>query len=160
LRALKGKRQLTMLFVETTGEAAAASALQAFHRVNPLEAAGAGADAHYLFAEDVLGYTSGHRPHHAKVYRNFRAEYERLQKERIVAFKQFRAGVATGENGERQTSCRNACCSQHPSSCFGSAPPPRGRQKQARPTVASRWSSPFAASSIPPRSPRISPSPS
>ena len=58
--------------------------------------AGVGADAQYLFAEDVLGYTRGHRPRHAKVYRNFRAEYDRLQQERIAAFKEFRADVETG----------------------------------------------------------------
>jgi hypothetical protein len=49
-----------------------------------------------LFAEDVLGYTRGHQPRHAKVYRNFRAEYDRLQQERIAAFKEFRADVETG----------------------------------------------------------------
>ena len=58
--------------------------------------AGAGGDAQYLFAEDVLGYTRGHQPRHAKVYRNFRAEFERLQQERIAAFKEFRADVETG----------------------------------------------------------------
>ena len=44
----------------------------------------------------MLGYTRGHRPRHAKVYRNFRAEYERLQSERVAAFKEFRADVETG----------------------------------------------------------------
>ena len=44
----------------------------------------------------MLGYTRGHRPRHAKVYRNFRAEYDRLQQERIAAFKEFRAEVETG----------------------------------------------------------------
>lgn len=58
--------------------------------------AGAGGDAQYLFAEDVLGYTRGHKPRHAKTYRNFRAEFERLQHERIAAFKEFRADVETG----------------------------------------------------------------
>lgn len=58
--------------------------------------AGPGGDAQYLFAEDVLGYTRGHRPRHAKVYRNFRAEYDRLQAERIAAFKEFRSDVETG----------------------------------------------------------------
>ncbi|MBI2720244.1 MAG: 3-methyl-2-oxobutanoate hydroxymethyltransferase [Rhizobiales bacterium] len=58
--------------------------------------AGTGGDAQYLFAEDVLGYTRGHRPRHAKVYRNFRAEYDRLQKERIAAFKEYRSDVETG----------------------------------------------------------------
>jgi 3-methyl-2-oxobutanoate hydroxymethyltransferase len=64
--------------------------------------AGAGADAQYLFAEDVLGYSRGHQPRHAKVYRNFRAEYDRLQRERIAAFKEFRADVETGAYPEEQ----------------------------------------------------------
>jgi 3-methyl-2-oxobutanoate hydroxymethyltransferase len=58
--------------------------------------AGAGADVQYLFAEDVLGHTRGHRPRHAKVYRDFRAEYDRLQQERIAAFGEFRTDVETG----------------------------------------------------------------
>jgi 3-methyl-2-oxobutanoate hydroxymethyltransferase len=104
----------------------AASALGVYNHVKQLEAAGAigaelevvpervareisrrtslimlsmgsgGGDAQYLFAEDVLGYTRGHRPRHAKVYRNFRAEYERLQNERVAAFKEFRRDVDTG----------------------------------------------------------------
>ena len=58
--------------------------------------AGTGGDAQYLFSEDVLGYTRTHRPRHAKVYRNFRAEYDRLQLERIAAFNEFRQDVETG----------------------------------------------------------------
>ena len=58
--------------------------------------AGPHADAQYLFAEDVLGYTRGHKPRHAKTYRNFRAELDRLQSERIAAFAEFRADVASG----------------------------------------------------------------
>jgi 3-methyl-2-oxobutanoate hydroxymethyltransferase len=58
--------------------------------------AGSGCDAQYLFAEDVLGYTRGHKPRHAKVYRNFRAELDRLQRERVAAFKEFRADVESG----------------------------------------------------------------
>jgi 3-methyl-2-oxobutanoate hydroxymethyltransferase len=58
--------------------------------------AGPGADAQYLFAEDVLGCTDGHRPRHAKTYRNFADEYARLQSERIAAFKEFIADVNTG----------------------------------------------------------------
>lgn len=58
--------------------------------------AGAGTDAQYLFAEDVLGCTRGHRPRHAKVYRNFRDEYDRLQAERIAAFNEFVADVREG----------------------------------------------------------------
>ena len=58
--------------------------------------AGSGTDAQYLFAEDVLGCTRGHRPRHARVYRNFRAEYDRLQAERIAAFGEFVADVKAG----------------------------------------------------------------
>src|SRR4029453_1691816 len=58
--------------------------------------AGPQADAQYLFAEDVLGHTSGHKPRHAKTYRNFAAEYARLQMERIAAFKEFVADVNSG----------------------------------------------------------------
>jgi len=58
--------------------------------------AGAGCDAQYLFSVDVLGYTEGHQPRHAKVYRDFRAEYERLQNERVAAFAEFRADVDGG----------------------------------------------------------------
>jgi len=57
--------------------------------------AGAGCDAQYLFAEDVLGANRGHMPRHSKVYRNFAAEYDRLQQERIAAFREFAADVET-----------------------------------------------------------------
>ena len=58
--------------------------------------AGPYADAQYLFAEDVLGYTRGHKPRHAKTYRDFRSELDRLQAERIAAFAEFKADVDTG----------------------------------------------------------------
>jgi 3-methyl-2-oxobutanoate hydroxymethyltransferase len=58
--------------------------------------AGPHADAQYLFAEDVLGHTAGHKPRHAKTYRNFAAEFARLQQERIAAFKEFIADVNSG----------------------------------------------------------------
>lgn len=64
--------------------------------------AGPGGDAQYLFAEDVLGYTRGHRPRHAKTYRNFRAEYDRLQQERIAAFKEFAHDVKSGAYPEQK----------------------------------------------------------
>ena len=51
--------------------------------------AGTGCDAQYLFAEDVLGQNRGHMPRHSKAYRNFAAEYDRLQNERVAAFKEF-----------------------------------------------------------------------
>ena len=58
--------------------------------------AGPGCDAQYLFAEDILGENRGHMPRHAKVYRNFAAEYDRLQMERVKAFSEFRDDVASG----------------------------------------------------------------
>ena len=52
---------------------------------------GSDCDGQYLFGNDVLGYTEGHMPRHARVYRNFKKEYEKLQKERVAAFKEFHA---------------------------------------------------------------------
>jgi 3-methyl-2-oxobutanoate hydroxymethyltransferase len=57
--------------------------------------AGAGCDAQYLFAMDILGEHKGKMPRHSKVYRNFAAEYDRLQRERVAAFNEFRADVET-----------------------------------------------------------------
>lgn len=58
--------------------------------------AGPGADAQYLFTEDVLGHGTNHKPRHGKVYRNFAAEFARLQAERIAAFREFIADVNSG----------------------------------------------------------------
>ncbi len=58
--------------------------------------AGAGCDCQYLFADDVLGQNRGHVPRHAKIYRNFAAEFDRLQQERIAAFREFANDVSTG----------------------------------------------------------------
>jgi 3-methyl-2-oxobutanoate hydroxymethyltransferase len=55
--------------------------------------AGTGCDAQYLFAEDILGTNRGHMPRHSKVYRNFAAEYDRLQAERVAAFSEYVADV-------------------------------------------------------------------
>jgi 3-methyl-2-oxobutanoate hydroxymethyltransferase len=57
---------------------------------------GPGCDAQYLFAEDILGENKSRLPRHAKAYRNFAAEYERLQNERVKAFAEFRDDVASG----------------------------------------------------------------
>lgn len=68
------------------------------HRVGLLlwsMGAGSGCDAQYLFAEDILGANRSHMPRHSKVYRNFAAEYDRLQNERIAAFREFIADVAS-----------------------------------------------------------------
>jgi 3-methyl-2-oxobutanoate hydroxymethyltransferase len=58
--------------------------------------AGVGCDAQYLFAEDVLGEHDKHYPRHSKVYRDFRTEYARLQRERVAAFAEYAADVASG----------------------------------------------------------------
>ena len=58
--------------------------------------AGTGCDAQYLFAEDILGQNRAHMPRHSKVYRNFAAEYDRLQAERVAAFREFITDVGDG----------------------------------------------------------------
>lgn len=58
--------------------------------------AGAGCDAQYMFANDLLGYTEGKVPRHSRAYRDFAAEYARLQAQRIAAFAEFRADTETG----------------------------------------------------------------
>lgn len=57
--------------------------------------AGAAGHAQYLFAGDVLGQTEGHVPRHAKIYADFRAEFERLQLMRIQAMEAFAKEVHT-----------------------------------------------------------------
>ncbi|MBX9458751.1 MAG: 3-methyl-2-oxobutanoate hydroxymethyltransferase [Rhizobium sp.] len=70
--------------------------------------AGTGCDAQYLFAEDILGTNRGHMPRHSKVYRNFAAEYDRLQNERIAAFKEYVADVESGAYPEERHIVRMA----------------------------------------------------
>ena len=50
---------------------------------------GSDCDAQFLFSNDVLGWNENHIPRHAKIYRNFKKEYEKLQRERVEAFKEF-----------------------------------------------------------------------
>jgi 3-methyl-2-oxobutanoate hydroxymethyltransferase len=57
---------------------------------------GTGGDCQYLFATDILGENRGHIPRHARVYRSFAAEYDRLQAERVAAFSEFVADVRSG----------------------------------------------------------------
>jgi 3-methyl-2-oxobutanoate hydroxymethyltransferase len=57
---------------------------------------GPGCDVQYLFAMDILGLHKDHMPRHSKVYRNFAAEYDRLQRERVAAFREYIADVASG----------------------------------------------------------------
>jgi len=64
--------------------------------------AGAGCDVQYLFAMDILGEHKDHMPRHSKVYRNFAAEYDRLQRERVAAFAEFKADVDAGRFPEER----------------------------------------------------------
>ncbi|HEX3717708.1 MAG TPA: 3-methyl-2-oxobutanoate hydroxymethyltransferase [Verrucomicrobiae bacterium] len=57
---------------------------------------GNGCDSQFLFSDDILGDYDERIPRHAKAYRNFRKEYERLQNERIAAFKEYAADVQNG----------------------------------------------------------------
>src|SRR3954471_11024266 len=57
---------------------------------------GSGCDTQFLFSDDILGDYDERIPRHAKAYRNFRAEYERLQDERISAFKDYADDVKNG----------------------------------------------------------------
>ena len=57
---------------------------------------GAGCAAQYLFSIDILGAHDGHYPRHSKIYRNFRAEFDRLQRERIAAYGEYSNDVRSG----------------------------------------------------------------
>jgi 3-methyl-2-oxobutanoate hydroxymethyltransferase len=57
---------------------------------------GAGCDTQFLFSDDILGDYDERIPRHAKAYRNFRKEYERLQNERLTAFKEYAEDVKSG----------------------------------------------------------------
>ena len=61
---------------------------------------GAQCDVQYLFSIDLLGENPGHIPRHAKVYRNFAAERDRLQQERIAAYREYIDDVASGAFSE------------------------------------------------------------
>jgi len=58
---------------------------------------GTGCDTQFLFSDDILGDYDERIPRHAKAYRNFLKEYERLQGERIAAFREFAAEVKLGQ---------------------------------------------------------------
>jgi 3-methyl-2-oxobutanoate hydroxymethyltransferase len=57
---------------------------------------GTGCDSQFLFSDDILGDYDERIPRHAKAYRNFIKEYERLQNERIAAFEEYAADVKSG----------------------------------------------------------------
>ena len=50
---------------------------------------GSGCDTQFLFSDDILGDYDERLPRHAKAYRDFAAEYRRLQQERQAAFAEF-----------------------------------------------------------------------
>lgn len=108
-RAVGKTTQTAMEVFEAVKKYEAAGAFGAEIEVVPIEVAnaicqrtslflismgsGVGCDAQYLFADDVLGQNWGHMPRHAKAYRNFAAEFDRLQQERVAAFSEFVADV-------------------------------------------------------------------
>ena len=55
------------------------------------------ADIQFLFGEDILGYhfNSTKTPRHAKKYKDFNKTYEKLQKDRIDAFKEYQKDVVS-----------------------------------------------------------------
>jgi 3-methyl-2-oxobutanoate hydroxymethyltransferase len=57
---------------------------------------GDGCDTQFLFSDDILGDYDERIPRHAKAYRNFLKENQRLQQERISAFKEYAADVSNG----------------------------------------------------------------
>lgn len=57
---------------------------------------GDGCDTQFLFSCDILGDYDERIPRHAKKYRDFAAEYRKLQDERIAAFKEYVADVDGG----------------------------------------------------------------
>ena len=56
---------------------------------------GIAADAQFLFAEDILGQSKIKFPRHAKKYKDFNKMYEKLQKERINAFREYQRDVVS-----------------------------------------------------------------
>lgn len=62
---------------------------------------GSGCDTQFLFSCDLLGDYDERLPRHAKAYRNFLMENQRLQLERIAAFKEYAADVQEGRFPER-----------------------------------------------------------
>jgi 3-methyl-2-oxobutanoate hydroxymethyltransferase len=57
---------------------------------------GSGCDTQFLFSCDILGDYDERIPRHSKAYRNFVAERQRLQDERIAAFKEYIEDVRNG----------------------------------------------------------------
>jgi 3-methyl-2-oxobutanoate hydroxymethyltransferase len=58
---------------------------------------GPGCDTQFLFSDDILGDYEERLPRHAKAYRNFAAEYRRLQDDRVAAFREYITDVRNGD---------------------------------------------------------------
>ena len=54
---------------------------------------GSEGDGQFLFADDILGYSSIDLPRHAKKYRDFDKMHKKIQKDRIDAFAEFKKEV-------------------------------------------------------------------
>jgi 3-methyl-2-oxobutanoate hydroxymethyltransferase len=63
---------------------------------------GDGCDTQFLFSDDILGDYEERLPRHAKAYRNFLKEHQRLQRERIAAFSEYIADVKEGRFPEKR----------------------------------------------------------
>ena len=50
---------------------------------------GQGCDTQFLFSDDILGDYAERIPRHAKAYRDFKQENDRLQRERVEAFREY-----------------------------------------------------------------------
>ena len=57
---------------------------------------GDGCDTQFLFSDDILGDYDERLPRHARAYRDFHAEHQRLQRERIAAFGEYITDVNEG----------------------------------------------------------------
>ena len=57
---------------------------------------GSGCDTRFLFSCIILGDYEERLPRHAEAYRNFLVENQRLQEERIAAFRQYATDVNEG----------------------------------------------------------------
>ena len=58
---------------------------------------GNAADAQFLFAEDILGQSQIQLPRHAKKYADFEKLMQKIQKERVNAFKEFNSEVRSNK---------------------------------------------------------------
>ena len=58
---------------------------------------GKAGDVHFLFSEDILGENKNMLPRHAKSYRKFYQLKEKMQQERVSAYKEFKNDVTAGK---------------------------------------------------------------